>query len=404
MHRILLLLLTVFTLLVPMYEAMAAQTVVTDVRWVTRNDAPVSYVRTVLELTAPVNVEAEISKDGLTTNVVLKNTVMKKAQEPITMNPKIVKSATFAQEANNLVMTVKTPHPIDTKDLKVFFLKANKELKTPPRLVVDVKQKNVKPRSHYFGMVAPEKKATDKDKAKDTLKDKKEISKDKKDPKKSKDKKEKKMIKAHFRVGGGLKDKVIVVDPGHGGSDVGAEGADGTYEKDLTLPISKKLQALLEKKGAKVIMSRVDDRDVFGPGASDIEELQARTDVGNENKADALISVHINSFTNPAVGGIADYYYDKTKYDRKFAQSIQKYTAKVPGFGADRGTQPAGFYILKKSYMPATLLELGFISNPKEVKLLQKESIQEEFAKAIVKGLEDYFEGPLQTETIEVEA
>lgn len=396
MHRILLLLLTIFTLLVPMYEAMAAQTEVTDVRWVTRNDAPVSYVRTVLELTAPVNVEAEISKDGLTTNVIMKNTIMKKAQEPIMMNPKIVKSATFAKDTNNLVMTVKTPHPIDTKDLKVFFLKANKELKTPPRLVVDIKQKNVKPRSHYFGMVAPEKKVTDKNK--------KPASVDKKDSKTSKDKKDKKMIQAHFRVGGGLKDKVIVIDPGHGGSDVGAEGADGTYEKDLTLPISKKLQALLEKKGAKVIMSRVDDRDVFGPGASDIEELQARTDVGNKNKADALISVHINSFTNPAVGGIADYYYDKTKYDRKFAQSIQKYTAKVPGFGADRGTQPAGFYILKKSYMPATLLELGFISNPKEVKLLQKESIQEEFAQAIVKGLEDYFEGPLQTETIEVEA
>lgn len=196
-----------------------------------------------------------------------------------------------------------------------------------------------------------------------------------------------------YRTSGGIAGKVITIDPGHGGSDPGAIGPNGTMEKDITLAISKKLKAALEAKGAKVNMTRTTDVDVYGPNASGPDELQARVDVGTANKSDIFVSVHINSFSNPNVGGISTYYYDKTQYDTRLASRIQAKIADESGFAGDRGIQPGNLYVLRRSLMPAILLELGFISNPKEEALLKKDNVQQQFADEVAAGIESYFRG-----------
>lgn len=193
-----------------------------------------------------------------------------------------------------------------------------------------------------------------------------------------------------YAVSGGIKGRMVVIDPGHGGSDPGAIGDSGLKEKTVTLSVSKKLQELLQKKGAKVTLTRSNDADVYGPYASDVNELQARVNVAEKNNADIFISVHINSSTNKKVGGFSSYYYPKTAHDKRLAQKIQDKLAK--NFGRDNlGVREANFYVTKRSSMPAVLLELCFISNKDEEKLLQSAWFQNKAAKLIAEGVEEYF-------------
>ncbi|SHI55459.1 N-acetylmuramoyl-L-alanine amidase [Propionispora hippei] len=189
----------------------------------------------------------------------------------------------------------------------------------------------------------------------------------------------------------GLKNKVIALDPGHGGTDPGAIGSN-TQEKTITLAVAQKAKLLLEKAGAKVLLTRQADKDVFGPNASAVDELGARANVGNNNKADVFISIHINAFTDPSVGGIASYYYPKTDYDMLLADSLQdNLVASISGGFSDRGIHQANFYVLKNTVMPASLVELGFISNPQEEKLMNTPQFQQEAAQGLVSGLERFF-------------
>ena len=197
--------------------------------------------------------------------------------------------------------------------------------------------------------------------------------------------------KKKFRTGDGIKGKIITLDPGHGGSDPGAIGASGLKEKQITLEIGMRLKELLEKEGAKVYMTRTTDKDVYSANASDRAELQARVNVAEKNNSDLFISLHINSSVNKNVGGFSSYYYPKTDYDLKIAQAIQNKFAK--NFGVDNlGVRQANFYVVKRCSMPATLLEMCFISNPKEEKLMKGKWFQKKTARLIVEGVKDYFD------------
>ena len=138
-------------------------------------------------------------------------------------------------------------------------------------------------------------------------------------------------------------------------------------------------------------MTRTTDVDVCGPNASDRDELQARVNVAEKNNSDLFVSLHINSSVNKNVGGFSSYYFPKTDNDLKIAQAIQQKLAK--NFGVDNlGVRQANFYVIKRSSMPATLLELCFISNAKEEKLMQGNWFQKKAARMIVEGIKDYFE------------
>ncbi len=193
-----------------------------------------------------------------------------------------------------------------------------------------------------------------------------------------------------YRTSGGIKGKLITIDAGHGGSDPGAIGPNGTKEKDITLPIAEYLKKYLVEKGAVVSMTRTTDKDVHSAYASARDELQARVNVAEKNNADMFISLHINSFSDRSVGGFSTYYYPKTSHDKRFATAVQTKLAK--NFGVtDRGIREADYYVVKRSSMPAVLVELLFISNPKEESLLKSGWFQMKSARMMAEAIEQYF-------------
>lgn len=192
----------------------------------------------------------------------------------------------------------------------------------------------------------------------------------------------------------GLKGKIIVIDPGHGGNDSGAIGPTGVMEKNVTLNVALALEKLLTAEGANVIMTRATDRTVSpkGAAASDIEELQVRCDIANKAKADIFISIHADSFTKPEARGTTGYYYGQSEDNKsqKLADAIRKALCeqiKTPS----RGTKPCNFYVVRHTDMPATLIELAFISNAEEEQLLGSDEGVIKAARGIFDGIEDYF-------------
>jgi len=188
----------------------------------------------------------------------------------------------------------------------------------------------------------------------------------------------------------GLKGKLVAIDPGHGGSDPGAIGVQGTREKQLNLNMAMQVKANLEKAGAKVLMTRENDVDVFGPNASDRGELQARASIANENQADIFISIHHNAAVSPVANGTSTYYYLKTLFDVVLAQSLQEAMLQAGGL-ADFGVRTANFYVVKNVTMPAALLEIGFMSNLQEEQTLNNPTFQQKIAQGIVTGIDQFF-------------
>ena len=188
----------------------------------------------------------------------------------------------------------------------------------------------------------------------------------------------------------GLKGKLVVIDPGHGGTDPGALGIRGSYEKKLNFDLSMLTKAKLEKAGAKVLMSRMTDIDVAGAKATDREELSARAQVGNRNNADVFISIHHNSSVNPEANGTTTYFYAKTLFDGELARSLQDAMVSAGGL-TDKGARTANFFVVKNTMMPAALLEVGFMSNPQEELILNDPVFQDKIAQSIVAGLEQFF-------------
>ena len=191
----------------------------------------------------------------------------------------------------------------------------------------------------------------------------------------------------------GLAGKVIAVDAGHGGSDVGAIGPTGVTEKNITLRIAQELQKQLQQAGAKVLMTRTTDTEVSQKGerATDIEELQARCDVANNGKADIFISIHMDSFSNSSPNGTTGYYYGGgTKSGQRLSKLVSENVSASLSTG-NRGNKSCNFYVVKHTTMPATLLETAFISNQKEERLLNSVDGIKKAAAGIMNGLKAFF-------------
>ncbi|MDZ4181530.1 MAG: N-acetylmuramoyl-L-alanine amidase [Candidatus Cloacimonadaceae bacterium] len=219
--------------------------------------------------------------------------------------------------------------------------------------------------------------------------------------------------------------RVIVLDPGHGGKDPGAVGKNKTREKDVNLAVCLKLKVMLEKElGLTVLMTRDDDRFI---------SLGGRTKFANDNRADLFVSVHTNASNNRSARGLETYYLSTAltsdaravealennvveEYEGKDARkkyddlafilsdlsqtehlensnnlAIQVQQNMVAGTkGGDRGVKQANFYVLKGAFMPAILIELGFISNPDEEKLLANDQYQDRLARTIFEGIKRF--------------
>ena len=191
-----------------------------------------------------------------------------------------------------------------------------------------------------------------------------------------------------------LKGKKIAIDPGHGGEDPGAIGPTGVTEKSITLGIAKVAQQLLEDAGAKVIMTRTTDTEVSPKHrqATDVDELQARCDIANKAGADVFISIHMDSFASRKASGTTGYYYEKgSAASKRLAALIQAAIIKQIRTES-RGVKSCNFYVVRHTKMPATLIEVAFVSNPLEEKLLNSEKGIQYAAVGLVTGIAAFFE------------
>ena len=178
-----------------------------------------------------------------------------------------------------------------------------------------------------------------------------------------------------------LTGKIIVLDPGHGGKDPGATGAT-TKEKDLTLSIAKKLKTKLEAAGATVYMTRTGDT---------YPTLDERVQYSKDKKADVFISIHINAGSSTA-SGIETYYWTSGKNEKELATQVQKEVVASTGL-TSRGVKTSNFRVIGTTTTTYSILvELGFITNPKEEKIISTSKFQDDAATGIVNGLEAYFE------------
>ncbi len=172
----------------------------------------------------------------------------------------------------------------------------------------------------------------------------------------------------------------IVIDAGHGGKDPGAEGANGNQEKSVTLDIATKVANILKSDPSfDVYMTREDDTFIT---------LEDRPRIANEIGADAFVSIHGNTYTDPAVSGTETYYYDED--DIELSEFVHKELVDTLGFH-DRGVKQEGWVVLTHSDVPSILLELGYLTNANEEAALLDEDTQSHTAQAIVNGLKDYF-------------
>lgn len=221
--------------------------------------------------------------------------------------------------------------------------------------------------------------------------------------------------------------KVIVLDPGHGGHDPGAIGPTGLYEKDVVLDIARKVRDIILKNypNYEIVMTR--NEDIFIP-------LNERAAIANRVNADLFLSIHANADFKGYARGIETFILNWTddeesmrvaarenaislaqmkraqselglilaslereaKRDEsiKLASYIQSsFLEKIPFFDTqyNRGVKQALFYVLVGAKMPSALVEVGFISNPDEERLLKEESHRERLANAIALGINKYF-------------
>ena len=191
--------------------------------------------------------------------------------------------------------------------------------------------------------------------------------------------------------------KVIVIDPGHGGIDGGAKSENGVIEKDINLSISLKTKAALESKGYKVIMTRSEDVGLYTEGKKvrekKIEDLGNRVKIKKENKCDAFISIHQNMFPQKNCKG-AQVWSANNEPSQKLGKIIQQKFKEEVDQNNKREAKVAKkeYKILYDGYEGASVIvECGFLSNPEECELLGKEDYQNKIANTLANAIDEYF-------------
>lgn len=176
----------------------------------------------------------------------------------------------------------------------------------------------------------------------------------------------------------------ICIDPGHGGKDSGAIGYTKTQEKDHVLEIAKLAGKYADIQGFDVIYTRTTDKYL---------SLAERAEIANENNCDIFVSIHNNSYEDPKAHGIETWSYPGSIEGLKISKIVQAEMIKASGL-TDRGSKTANFGVLRRTNMPAVLVEIGFISNPDEEQLIMQKDFKDKMAKAIIKGVCEYFGTP----------
>lgn len=176
----------------------------------------------------------------------------------------------------------------------------------------------------------------------------------------------------------------IVIDPGHGGSDSGAEYKDNSkkaryMERTYTLQIAHRLARRLRKAGANVILTRTSDKDVG---------LKERVLIGEHHQADCFVSLHLNSSPDKDEGtGVTTYYYHRGP-SKQLARSVSHQFSNLPlkNLGIDFGD----FLVVRDNKKPAILCETGYVNTKKDFKHIRQPAFQNQVADDIKSGLNNY--------------
>jgi N-acetylmuramoyl-L-alanine amidase len=179
-----------------------------------------------------------------------------------------------------------------------------------------------------------------------------------------------------------LKDRIIVIDPGHGGSDPGTIGITGVLEKEVVLPIGLQLGKYLEAAGALVVYTRKDDCYVSKFDRPKIAEVA---------NAELYVSIHANSYGTMEAKGIETLYNPLYLDNFRLAQTIQSELSRIPERN-NRGVRPrTDLAVLNNLAIPAVLVEVGFVSNAEEELLLISAEYQNQIAEGLFEGIKLFF-------------
>ena len=179
----------------------------------------------------------------------------------------------------------------------------------------------------------------------------------------------------------GIKNAIIVIDPGHGGDDPGAVvNFSDKHEADHTLTTALLVKKELEAMGAKVFLTRTNDSSV---------SLSERADISNKNNADAFISIHFDSAEDSSLSGTTTYYFSEKS--ENLSQTVNKYLARNLPL-KNQGSRFQNFMVLRDNARPSILLELGYLNNQGDNKVISSEEYQHNIAKSIANALKEYFQ------------
>lgn len=194
-----------------------------------------------------------------------------------------------------------------------------------------------------------------------------------------------------------ISNRIIGIDPGHGGVDPGAVSKAGIMEDDINLKIALKLKRFIEQSGGIAIMTREEDKGLYTSNSKTLREMKTE-DLKNRKKliveadCEAFVSIHLNSFTKSRYYGAQTFYMKDDQISLDLANIIQEELKHV--LDKQNNRQPTArddVYLLKEMTIPTVLVEGGFLSNPIEEKLLTTEEHQEKIAWAIYVGIMKYF-------------
>ncbi|GAA0425066.1 N-acetylmuramoyl-L-alanine amidase CwlD [Agaribacter marinus] len=192
-----------------------------------------------------------------------------------------------------------------------------------------------------------------------------------------------------------LSGKTIVIDPGHGGPDGGAVGKDDTLEKDISLEVSKKLQKYLQQSGALVYLTREEDKDLAAEDTKGLarrksEDIRKRLAFIKDKEADFFITMHLNALPSSRWSGAQTFYFPGMDENKHLAKMIQSEIIRNLE-NTNRTPLPINsVYLLKHAEVPGALVEIGFLSNERELELLKDRNYQLKMAASIYEGILRY--------------
>lgn len=183
---------------------------------------------------------------------------------------------------------------------------------------------------------------------------------------------------------------LIVIDPGHGGKDIGTHSLKPIKykEKTLNLTTARALNEYLRKMGYQTLMTRSDDRFI---------SLVKRAEFANAKQPKLFVSVHYNSAPNPDAEGVEIFFYDSEKAkersiaSKKLGESIMNQIV-INTEAKSRGVKHGNLAVVRETNMPAILVEGGFLTNKEELKRILNTSYQKRIAWGIAQGIQDYLE------------